>query len=316
MLRACLLVIAVLIAPAALAGTPATFATAEQGRAVLGKRDEFVAALSAFDRSARLKKDVPVAEPEYLAFVRANVLEWNDADRQRVAAALELLQTWLHRSGLAFPPDILLIRTTGHEEGDAEYTRANAIVLPASMPTQTNEKLARVLAHELFHILSRRDAALRDKLYAAIGFQPCPEFVFPADLATRKITNPDAPHNDHRIKVAYGGKSEWAVPVLFADPPAYDLKRGGQFFDYLQLRLALVEHATQPQLVEVKDVRNFFEQVGRNTDYIIHPEEILADNFALAMSGEVAATPAIPQAILRALRMPARSAAASPAASH
>jgi hypothetical protein len=25
--------------------------------------------------------------------------------------------------------------------------------------------------------------------------------------------------------------------------------------------------------------------VGRNTDYIIHPEEILADNFALLMSG-------------------------------
>jgi hypothetical protein len=28
------------------------------------------------------------------------------------------------------------------------------------------------------------------------------------------------------------------------------------------------------------------EQVGRNTQYIIHPEEILADNFALLVLGE------------------------------
>ena len=37
---------------------------------------------------------------------------------------------------------------------------------------------------------------------------------------------------------------------------------------------------SQPRLVEVKQVTGFYEQVGRNTQYIIHPEEILADNFA------------------------------------
>ena len=35
-----------------------------------------------------------------------------------------------------------------------------------------------------------------------------------------------------------------------------------------------------------QQISGFFEQVGRNTDYIIHPEEILAENFALLMIGK------------------------------
>ena len=30
----------------------------------------------------------------------------------------------------------------------------------------------------------------------------------------------------------------------------------------------------------------FFDQVGTNSQYIIHPEEILADNFALLVTGD------------------------------
>jgi hypothetical protein len=38
-----------------------------------------------------------------------------------------------------------------------------------------------------------------------------------------------------------------------------------------------------PILLDVRQVSGFMEQVGENTDYIIHPEEILADNFALLL---------------------------------
>jgi len=39
-------------------------------------------------------------------------------------------------------------------------------------------------------------------------------------------------------------------------------------------------------LVGLQQVAGFFEQVGRNTEYIIHPEEILADNFAILILQE------------------------------
>ena len=42
----------------------------------------------------------------------------------------------------------------------------------------------------------------------------------------------------------------------------------------------------KPKLVNVQQVSGIFEQVGRNTGYIIHPEEILAGNFALLVLPE------------------------------
>ena len=35
----------------------------------------------------------------------------------------------------------------------------------------------------------------------------------------------------------------------------------------------------------VGQIQGFYEQVGRNTDYVIHPEEILADNFEYLLIG-------------------------------
>lgn len=43
---------------------------------------------------------------------------------------------------------------------------------------------------------------------------------------------------------------------------------------------------SNPVLLDVRQVRGFYEQVGRNTNYIIHPEEILADNFSLLLLGK------------------------------
>jgi predicted nucleic acid-binding Zn finger protein len=40
----------------------------------------------------------------------------------------------------------------------------------------------------------------------------------------------------------------------------------------------------RPIIYSMNDVRGFFEQVGRNTQYILHPEEIMADNFVYAIN--------------------------------
>lgn len=55
-----------------------------------------------------------------------------------------------------------------------------------------------------------------------------------------------------------------------------------------------VFEGSSPKLVGMERVSGFMEQVGRNTDYIIHPEEILADNFALlVLNGHDVASPEI-----------------------
>jgi len=284
------------------------FATQEQARAALDSRDDFVQRMSSFDRAARLKTDVDVSEREYLDFVSENVLPWEEGpDKQRVAQALISVAARLGEMNIPLPRDILVIRTTGREEGGAAYTRGHSIVLPDTVLADPGLDLVKLISHETFHVLSRNSEMLRADAYKVIGFTQCPEFSFPADLADRRITNPDAPRNEHCIEVRHGGTPVRAIPILYARTPRYDPKNGGEFFDYLEFRLALLSPDAEPgseaRLVGVGEVQGFFEQVGRNTDYIIHPEEILADNFALLfVESSPAPTPAIPAAVLKAVQ--------------
>jgi hypothetical protein len=278
--------------------TTVTFATVEEGKEILTRRDDFVQRMSPFDRAARMKTDKDVSEKEYLEFVGKNVLAWNDTEKQKISSAFQNIQASLEDLSLPFPKNVLIIKTTGNEEGGAAYTRANAIVFPKGDLEGPIANIQKTICHELFHILSRANPDLREKLYAAIGFMNCNEVAFPLELKSRKITNPDAPRNDHCIRLQVGGQERWAIPILFSSTEKYDVQRGGEFFDYLRFQFLLVERndksstvkpvydGQKPKFVDMQRASGFFEQVGKNTGYIIHPEEILADNFALLVLRE------------------------------
>ena len=274
-----------------LASASVRLATPAEGAAILRQRDGFVAALSAFDRAARLKTDQPVSEAEYLRFIGAQTQPFSEDERRRLGDGLRGLDEKLGRlfRTLPLPRELVIVKTNGLEEGQAAYCRGNAIVLPAKI-LDSNE-LAPTLAHELFHVISTQDPALRRKLYALVGFQPGAEVALPASLRTRKITNPDAYRNDYRIRVRVDGKSVEAVPVLYAAAEHYDPKRGGEFFEYLTFKLLLTDGTT---LVDPASVPDYATQLGGNTDYVIHPEEVLADCFRLLVAGSPAvASPAL-----------------------
>ena len=272
-------------------GSVARFASVAEGAEILAHRDDFVQRLSPFDRAARMKTDKFVSEEEFIKFVKANLSSWSDSEKAQVEAAITNIRPALDRVRAPLPPTISLIKTTGAEEGNAFYTRDRAVVIPASkLPGAPAELLAKMIAHELFHILSRENSELREKLYRLIGFNKCAEVEFPLELRSRKITNPDAPRNDHSILLHAGTDKVTAVPILFSKSEKYDVRRGGEFFDYLEFKFLLVQKngvsLAKPEPVAPEDVTGFFEQAGRNTNYIIHPEEILADNFALLILSE------------------------------
>jgi len=280
--------------------TTVVFATVEEGQRVLTARDDFVRGLSPFDRAARVKTDRDVSEEAFLEFVGENVLAWTDAEKEKIESCFDEIRPRMAAFSLPFPLTVYMIKTSGKEEGGAAYTRGNAVVLPANMLD------SKLICHELFHILSRRNPRLRERLYAVIGFKKCNEIELPPVLKPRKLTNPDAPANDHYIEVQVDGKPALAVPILFSRIEKYDVNRGGEFFQYLVFQFLLVERdadgpdlkpvydGTDPRLVGVNQLSGFWEQVGRNTQYIYHPEEILADNFALlVMSGRSVRSPEI-----------------------
>lgn len=272
------------------------FASPEQGRQIITARDQFISKLSGFDRAARLKTNGSVSLEQFLNHISAQVLSFEPAETNALDRAFQEARSMIGEFNLKWPTTIQVIKTTGLEEGNAAYTRQQAIFIPKhKLGGGKAARIDRLLCHELFHILSRSNPSLKEALYQTIGFNQCAE---PRLLPSMVwITNPDAPVNDHYLKGKIKGEEISVVPILLANPPEYDLKKGGEFFNYLSFKLLKVElsadeppraviGAENPVLLDPADLEGFFEQVGRNTNYIIHPEEILAENFVLLVTKE------------------------------
>lgn len=276
----------------------AVFASVEEGKKLLMAPDEYIERLSVFDRLSRMDTDTDVPQKAYLEFIGRGVLAWNEQEIQRLSKAIRSIGSRLGGFTFAFPEVIYLVKTSGIEESGAAYTRGNGIFLPRNMLRWSEQQLTELVCHELFHVLSRHNPALRDRLYQVVGFEKCNEIRLPADLAARKITNPDAPRLDCRIRVNYENKEVWTVPFLCSRTEVYDPNEGGGLFSYLEFKLLAVEPAAdandftvmlnegQPLLLDAGRVSGYFEQIGYNTHYIIHPEEILADNFVILVYGK------------------------------
>jgi len=275
--------------------TTVVLATVEQGKAVLMRNDAFTQSLSRFDLQARLKRTENTTLEAWKKFAAAEVLPWSDQEISHVKPALTLIAEKLKKLRLALPEKVLLVHTSGKEEGDAAYTRANAIILPSKVLSYNAEKLEDLLAHELFHVLSRNDAETRQRLYGIIGFRACEEIPLPAMLVDRKLTNPDAPQINCTIELKIAGQTVTATPILYSKAESYDAKQASSIFGYLVFRLMVVEKKDGkwqpavsgglPVLLDPTQVPSFLEQIGQNTGYIIHPDEILADNFKELVKG-------------------------------
>jgi hypothetical protein len=284
-------------------GTKVRFASRTECEVVLSRRDAFVAALSPFDRAARLKVGREVDEKEFLAFVTQQVRPWTTPDVEKVQRTIEGIRAQLAPFDLALPEEIPLITTSGAEEGNAAYCRGNAIIFPREHLRRPAKSLESLFLHELFHISSRnRPQEVRDRLYAIVGFERCHEIELPEPLARRRITNPDAPKIEHRIEVEHRGEKLSVVPVLYSKEDKYDPeKTDGHFLQYLVFRLLVVDRLAssgadsaerwvprldrgRPWVLPPEEVPDYERRIGSNTRYVIHPEEILADNFVLLAS--------------------------------
>jgi hypothetical protein len=281
------------------------FATADEGRQVLTADDAFTRSLSRFDLQSRLKTADEVTFDDWKRFAASHVREWEAEETKAVSESLARLSEPLAELRLPLPPQVLLVRTSGEEEANAAYTRGTAIILPTKVMSYGPNQLDRLLAHELFHVLSRHDGAFRSRLYRIVGFSLCDPIEFPPSLAPRRITNPDAPLVDCTIELKNAeGQAVTAAPILYASSKEYDSKGKRTMFSYLTFRLLVVEQSGgrwQPRLVQGEPVvidpkkePSFQEQIGKNTNYIIHPDEILADNFVhLVMGTKMLQTPRI-----------------------
>ncbi len=294
--------------------TSVQFASLEMGRELVATSDTFIKALSRFDRQVRLQTDGEATEAALLAFLKGEVVDWDDEARKSLVDSIERLRPKLESFHLPLPKTVLLVQMSGKDEANAAYTRGTAIMLPQGRVQKLKpDGLDRLMLHELFHVLSRNAPELRRDLYRILGFHVCDPMALPPSMADLKLTNPDAPLIDCRIELSDDGEACWAAPILYSSSATYDAVKKPPLFQYLTFRLMQLEEHDgrwrpllkegEPVLLDPAKSKSFVGQIGQNTKYIIHPEEVLADNFVfLVMQTEKLPSPEIIERMSERLR--------------
>lgn len=296
----------------AFAGQRLRFAGVEDGRRVLTADDDWLPTTSGFQRGAMMG----AAEPTSLdAFRRWNgeaVLPWQAAQRTRWRAAALQIDPRVRELRLPLPRETLLVQTNGQESARMPYTRANAIVITTPNATPRDSD-AFLVAHELWHVVSRHAPALADRVYREIGFEPIGPVAWPAGWDAIRIANPDAPGMRHAMRLSLEGREAWVAPALVASSTSLPLKRA--FAEVFEVRLlevrpegdggrwsAVAGADGQPRWHDLERTAGYLERLGGNTGYVIHPEETIADNVALLLTGQSARNAALLRRIEAALR--------------
>lgn len=268
------------------------FATRAEAAQALGAADDYTTQMTPLDRAARMQTDTAVTPEAYRRFAAEAARDWTNDERESLRADIDRLIPALTELQVPAPQRVLLIKTSGAEEGDAAYTRGDAVMIPEVMADGNKDALQWVLAHEVFHVVSRQNPALREQLYAAIGFVKVEPFPLPPDIAAHLVTNPDVQGNDHFVRVTVDDQEVCGTPILQFLIDRYDPQQGGAFFNYIKDRFLYSPHVAERKdgvpvelhVTASNRVVGYERRIGENTTYDFHPEEILAENFALMLT--------------------------------
>ncbi len=251
---------------------------------------------------------------KYKEFLRADLAEMSLEQSRLLDKQMQLALKYTFEAfpKLKLPDTLTLIAVKGDTYGGTVYyTRENCIIVPLPQLFAGNEEhLLSVLVHEIFHVYSRRNKEKRIKLFAEIGFEPIDSLRWSDFLAERRLCNPDAVDCRYILRLpADNGAESLYVPVIYSRFSQYD--PDFSFFQHLHFQLFPAEAlqdstgkpiekayainspnvGTDPQLLPA-----FFERISRNTNYIIHPEEIIADNFRMLVLQKIPSLRAANQA--------------------
>jgi hypothetical protein len=272
------------------ATSPFHFASVDEGRVAITQADGFYEAMSAYELKLRAADLGRASRDDVRAQSRAGVVDWSPAGKARVEASLQRISGRMAIFEPLLPARVDLVAVTAAVEDDLPHTRGTAIFLPSAIDSVSDDLLDFVMAHEIFHVLSRASTVDRNRFYASIGFRPC-QFEAPSSLVAVHITNPDAPVDGHYITVG----TETFVPYVYGR--SADVSAPLQLGENLMTRLVSVKVANGrctpivaadggPVLKKASDVAGFFDVVGKDSTYVTHPEELLADNFALLITDQ------------------------------
>lgn len=282
-----------LSASTAVAGTALRILTRQEAALLLAQEDDYTRHLTPIDLTSATGNPRLASREVFLATLAQDADMISEQETQKLSKSLE----WVLSSGLPFdellPGGVQVAKIAGEVYAGKSFTRGDAIFLTSERLAQPVRELRLVLAHELFHVISRQNPALRERLYALFGCEPATVGPLPPEVEQFRTTNPDAPYPTCITPVKIrGGDEVEVVPFLLAERPY----TGGNADSYFALRLVQVEWdartASWTPLVAQDgrsshslaaldpDETDWSERMGENTSYTIDVEEAAAENFA------------------------------------
>lgn len=256
-----------------------------------------------FDKLGTLEMSIQMKDTEklnyaerkaaFLPFLASEMMDFSPIEKELMSSVMDsaiYLVNKLNKNLLSEP--IQLIKTDiNHYGPSVYYTRKSGIYIPKDALAKGNkEELLAVMLHEISHIISRSDIKLKTNLYRQIGFELLEKEVkYPEAIKKLILINPDGVNDDFYIPVTNKKTKEKlrVIPIITANRSEY-VTSSPAFFDYLKFSLYSIDNEGNVQCtdlgnstVQMDEVVGFFEEIEDNAGYIIHPDEIIADNFML-----------------------------------
>ena len=274
---------------------------------IVDQKENFFKDITKTDMSIQMKKVFAEtvtreqAVKEYQAFLKTEVVDFTEAEVTLVKKVMQKVYDNANQlSPNIFPKQIRLIKTHANHYGPGTYyTREDCIIIPKfALSTFDEEGFYSTMLHELFHIYSRYNPEMQKALYQLIGFKAIsnPEHLKMSDaLKNRILLNPDGVNYAFAINLETQDKKQiQAIPIIVSNENGYVTNKS-EFFAYLNFSLYKIEPPLS-RLIPVKadkdgfstlklnELPDFFRQIKDNTNYIIHPDEIMADNFMILIN--------------------------------
>ena len=276
-------------------------ASKAEGQQLMDSRTEYYGSLNQNDLEWRMRKTNATLE-EFKQYAREQVLDFTQEEKDLMKRSVDFVEERLQKIGcrLPFPTkDIVIVKTTMDEEsGAGGYTNGTVIYLGRGefeyfMRNTSDEEVKRMLflrmtklvIHEMFHCLTRNNADFRRSMYSLIGFTILDHDInFPTEVKKWILTNPDVEHLDNYIEVTIDGEQrpcELIVKYTKTWEEAAAQNEYASFFNHNECVLVPLDDLDKAY--PMRNLKEFWDKVGRNTSYVFAPEECLADNFAYAV---------------------------------
>ena len=265
---------------------PHRYASAEEGRELLLANTDYFDHFTQNDIDYRMNRSGATLD-ELLQATTDEISGFNIFEKYIMDRSIAGMVRKLRKNGYDLPQleEIVYINTAMTTEGISAsgYTHGNEIYLNStnilfSIIPAADEYFEHLMWHELFHCLTRNNPQFRADIYSLIHFTVSDhEYEIPPCLQEKVYSNPDVEHHDSYAAFDIDGQETdcflaWIVTEDYSE---------GSHGPVTDVALVPVDGTNTYYLRE--QASNFNEVFGTNNDYVIDPEECMADNFADAM---------------------------------